>query len=109
MPLTLKVLGQLNPPAGALTTLYTVPASTSAVVSSLTICNKSGTPASFKLSVRVAGAADNPKQYIYDTRPIGGNDTFIATIGPTLGAGDIVSVYASSANLAFNLFGQEKS
>ena len=39
MPQTHKVLGQSNPAATTLTTLYTVPASTSAVVSTLVICN----------------------------------------------------------------------
>ena len=34
-----KVLGQSKPAAGTLTTLYTVPSSTEAVISSLTIAN----------------------------------------------------------------------
>ena len=34
-----KVLGQSNPAATTLTTLYTVPAVTSAVCSTLSICN----------------------------------------------------------------------
>lgn len=107
MTTVLKVLGQLKPLAATLSDLYTVPALKTAVSSSITICNQSGTPTSFRLSVRVAGAADTPKQYVYYDRPIGGNDTFIATVGYTLGAGDIVSVYNANATLSFNLFGQE--
>jgi hypothetical protein len=40
MATTYKVLGQLNPAATTPTTLYTVPASTSTVVSTITICNQ---------------------------------------------------------------------
>ena len=34
-----KILGQINPAANVLTTLYTVPASNSAIISSITIAN----------------------------------------------------------------------
>lgn len=109
MGITIKVLGQLNPSAAVLSDLYTVPLNGSAVSSSITICNRSGTPTSFRVSVRVAGAADSPEQYIYYDRPVGGNDTFTATIGPTLGSTDVVSVYATAATLSFQIFGQEKT
>ena len=105
---TLKVLGQLNPSATTLSTLYTVPASTSAVVSSITVANLS-TAATYRIAVRPAGAAINNKHYIaYDIElPAGAADTM--TLGITLATTDVVSVYASSANLAFNIFGSEIS
>jgi hypothetical protein len=40
---------------------------------------------------------------------IAGNDTFMATIGMTLGNTDKVRVYAGAATLSFTLFGQEIS
>lgn len=103
---TLKVLGQVNPPATTLTTLYTVPGSSSTSVSSVVVCNQS-TAATFRISIQVAAAADNAKQYIYYDTPIGANDTFVATIGITLATTDIVKVYSSSANLSFSIFGVE--
>lgn len=106
MASTLKVLGQVKPLAATLTALYTA-SGVRAVGSSLTVCNQSGTPTSFRVSVRVAAAADDPKQYIYYDVVLGGNDTFTATIGITLGIGDIVSVYTTTATLSFSLFGQE--
>ena len=106
---TLKVLGQQNPSATTLTTLYTVPASTSTVASSIVVCNRSSTATSFRVAIRPAGAAIANEHYIYYDCPIGSNGTFIATIGITLATTDVVSVYATLATLSFNLFGQENS
>lgn len=109
MATTLKVLGQANPSATTLTTLYTVPALTSTTVSSIIVCNRSATATTFRVAVRVAGAAISNEQYIYYDLAIPGNDTFIATIGLTLSATDVVSVYSTLATLSFNLFGQENT
>lgn len=104
---TSKVLGQLNPSATTLTDLYTVPALTTAVVSGICVANTNSTAASFRISIAVAGAANNIKQYLYYDLPINGNDTFIVTTGITLGAADVIRVYASNTNLVFNAFGIE--
>ena len=102
---TYQVLGQSNPTANVLTTLYITPAATSTTVSSITVCNQAGTFANFSVSVAVAGAADNAKQYVYYQLVIDGNDTFIATVGFTLAATAVVRVEASSSNISFCLFG----
>lgn len=104
---TNKVLGQSNPSAATPTDLYTVPGSTQTVASSLVVCNRSGTATSFRVSVRVGGAGADNKQYLYYDVAIPGNDTFIATIGATLAATDVVTVYATLATLSFTLFGVE--
>ena len=102
----LQVLGQVAPAATTLTALYTVPSSTAASISSIIVCNQnsSGTGA-FRVSIAVGGAADDPKQYIYYDLPLISNDTFIATVGISLAAGDIVRVQASSANFSFSVYG----
>lgn len=109
MALTLKVLGQSAPAATTATDLYTVPASTSTVISTLLICNRGATNTTFRISVRVAGAADATKQYLYYDTAIAKNDSFAATLGVSLAATDVVTVYAGNANLSFTAFGQEKS
>ena len=104
---TYKVLGQSNPLATTATTLYTVPAATSAVCSTITICNQAASAGSFRLAIRPAGATLDPKHYVaYDTA-IPANDVLTITIGMSLATTDVVTVYASSANLSFNLFGSE--
>lgn len=104
---TLKVLSQTKPGAATLTDAYTVPALTTAVVSSITVCNQSGTPTSFRISVAVGGLADTAKQYIYYDVAINGNDTFTSTLGLSLGAADVIRVYNTLATLSFNIFGIE--
>jgi len=106
---TYKPLGQSNPAATTATTLYTVPAATSVIVSTLAICNQAGTPATFRVAIRPAGAALAAQHYIaYDT-PLNQNDTVFLTLGVTLGATDVVTVYASSGTVSFSAFGCEIS
>lgn len=107
MAITYKVLGQSNPSATTATSLYTVPSSTSAVCSTITICNQAGTAGTFRIAVRPAGATLSAEHYIaYDTS-IPANDVLTMTIGITLATTDVITVYASSANMSFNLFGSE--
>lgn len=104
---TLKILGQSNPLATTLTALYTVPAATSVSSSTITVCNQNASAGTFRISVAVAGAADNAKQYLYYDAPIGSKDSFTATIGMTLATTDVVRAYASNASMSFNIFGVE--
>ncbi len=103
----LKVLDQTAPSATTLTDAYTVPAATSAVVSTITVCNRSATPTAFRVSVAPAGAGDTVAHYLYYDVAILGNDTFAATLGITLAATDVVRVYATLATLSFSIFGSE--
>jgi hypothetical protein len=104
-----KILGQSAPAATTLTDLYTVPSATFTTLSSLTVCNRSATATTFRVSVAVAGATDAASQYIYYDQAIDGNSTYIATIGITLATTDKIRVYAGTANLTFNAFGVEVS
>jgi hypothetical protein len=109
MPTIYTVLGQAAPLATTETDLYTVPITASAVASSIIVCNRGTTQATFRVSVSSGGFATTNKDYIYYDLLIAGNDTFIATIGITLGPTDKVRVYASSANFSFSLYGSEVS
>jgi hypothetical protein len=109
MPTVYKVLGQANPSATTNTNLYTVPASTSTVCSTINICNQIASSATFRVAVRPAGATLSGVHYLcYDTA-IPANDTISLTIGITLATTDVVTVYASSPSLSFSLFGSEIS
>ena len=107
MATTYKVLGQSNPAATTATTLYTVPSVTQAVVSTITVCNQAATAATYRVAVRVGGAALAATQYVaYDVSlPANASDTL--TLGITLGAADIITVYASTATMSFGAFGSE--
>lgn len=102
-----KILGQAAPAATTETDLYTVPAATEVIISTLAVANRSATDATFRISVSDNGAATATKDYIAYDVTCGGNGVNYLTLGITLNATDKVRVYASSADLSFNLFGSE--
>jgi hypothetical protein len=106
---TPKVLGQLNPGAAALTDVYTVPGDADAVVSTITVANRSSVATAFRIAVSPAGAVITDKHYLYYDIPIPGNDTFTTTIGISLAATDVIRVRATLATLSFNVFGIERT
>lgn len=102
-----KVLGQSAPAATTATNIYTVPAATEAVVSTIIVANRAATSATFRLSIRPAGAAQANQHYVAYDVPIAGADSTTLTLGITLAATDVITVYGSTANLSFNVFGTE--
>lgn len=104
---TLKILGSAALAATTLTTVYTVPASKMTTVSTITVCNRAATAATFRISVAAAAAADTAGQYLYYDQAIDGNSTFTITIGITLATTDVIRAYASTANIQVNVFGVE--
>jgi len=104
---TYKVLGQSAPSATTATAAYTVPSSTQAVISTITICNRAATQATYRIAIRPNGATLANEHYISYDAIIPGNDMVAITIGITLDAADVVTVYASTANTSFNIFGVE--
>lgn len=109
MPNVYKVLAQSNPSATTATTLYTVPSSTSAVISTITVCNQAASAGSFRIAVRPAGATLAAQHYVAYDVAIAANDTTALTLGLTLATTDVVTIYASSATMSFNAYGSEIS
>ena len=107
MATTYKVLAQSNPAATTATTLYTVPASTSTVVSTITVANLAGSAATYRISVRPAAEGQANKHYIAYDVTVGANDTTTLTLGLTLATTDVITIYASTSTLAFNVYGSE--
>jgi glucose-6-phosphate dehydrogenase assembly protein OpcA len=109
MPNVYKVLAQSNPSATTATTLYTVPSSTSAVISTITVCNQAASAGSFRIAVRPGGASLAAQHYVAYDVAIAANDTTALTLGLTLATTDVVTIYASSATMSFNAYGSEIS
>ena len=104
-----KVLGQSAPSATTATTLYTVPADTEAVISTIFVCNRGTDASTFRIAVRPNAATLADEHYIaYDVLILGNTSTAI-TVGVTMDAADLLEVYASSGDLSFNVFGSEIS
>jgi len=110
MPTAYKVLAQAAPSATTEATLYTVPSSTSAVVSTISIANQAGTSGTYRIAVRpAADATTTQKHYIVYGATVAASDSIMLTLGVTLAAGDKIMVFASSASMSFSAFGSELS
>lgn len=108
MPFTYKVLGQSAPNAATTSNVYTVPAATQAVVSSIVITNRnSAANATYRLAVQPAGAALANQHYIAYDAPVTALDSVALTLGITMGNTDVLSVYSANANISFSVFGSE--
>lgn len=107
MATTYKVLGQSAPAATTATTVYTVPADTETIVSTIAVCNRGATGATYRIAVRPNGAALANEHYLAFDAAITANNTTMITIGVTVDATDVVEVFASNTNLSFSLFGSE--
>ncbi len=105
----IKVLGQVDVSATTTTVLYTVPDLNQTTVSSLVICNRGGSGITFRVSIHVNGATADDKQFIFFDEDLAATTTRTVVIGMCLSQADIVKVYASAANVSFNLFGVETS
>lgn len=109
MPTAYKVLGQSSPAATTATTLYTVPASTSTVVSTINVANLGAASGTFRIAVRPAGEALANKHYLVYDATVTATDAVSLTLGITLATTDVLTVYASSATFSFSAFGSEIS
>ena len=98
-------LGQVQPSAGVLTTLYQP--GVQAVISSVVICNAGPSTSRFSLSYALGAALDVTKQYLYYNTVIPPNQTFVATIGITMPKGDMLRCYSDTGLVSFNVFGDE--
>jgi hypothetical protein len=108
MPTTYKVLGQVAPTNTSDTDLYTAPASTQTVISTLSVTNDTTSAATFRIYVRVNGAAASATNTLYFDTALAANSTLMITCGLTIDAADVITVRSSVANaLTFQAFGSE--
>lgn len=108
-----KILGQTLPTANILSNVYVVPTSTSAIVSTITICNQGSANANVDIMIRPINEALANKHYLLKNITIPRADTMILSPGVTLNASVIVAVNnavasgETAANVSFNVFGVE--
>lgn len=107
MTTALKVLGQASPTANTLTTIYTVPATNSAILSTITVCNRGTANAVFSLAVRPAGESIADKHYITYETFLPNKDTIYLTLGLALSATDVLSANVSTSDVSIGAYGTE--
>jgi hypothetical protein len=104
-----KILGQSAPSATTDTDVYTVPAATETVISTIVVANRSTAQATYRIALRQDGVTIANTHYIAYGATVPANDSIALTFGLTINAADIVTVYASTADLTFSIFGSEIS
>jgi hypothetical protein len=109
MAIAYKVLGQSAPSATTNTNIYTVGSGKQAIVSTITVCNRSASARTYRIAIRPAGATLANEHYIAYDVILPASDTVSLTLGITLDATDVVTVYASTTDLSFGIFGTEIS
>ena len=112
MAQTYKRLGAINPSANTQTNVYVVPASTEAVISTITVCNQSASNASFSLAMMNSSefnASAPAATFLIRGAVVPAADTLVLTMGLTANTGAVLSANASIANISFGVFGSEIS
>ena len=107
MTITYKILGQVSPGSAINTALYTVPGSTSTVISSIIACNRAPSGGTFRIAVGTSASEVNNSEYIAYNTSLADNDTVILTSGITIGTGKVISVYSAGSSISFSVFGAE--
>lgn len=109
MATTYKVLGQSVPSATTNTNIYTVPSGSSAIVSTITVCNLTSVDATYRIAIRPAGATLANQHYIAYDVTVRGSDSTNLTLGIGLASTDVITIYSSSGLISFSIFGTELS
>ena len=105
-----KILGQSAPANTSNADLYTVPASTSTIVSTIAITNTTATVANATVYIRKAAAAAATGNAFVYTQAVPAYSTVTYTNGITLATTDVVTIATATANaLTFQAFGSELS
>lgn len=107
MAVAYKVLGQSAPSATTNTDIYTVPSSTQVVISSIVVTNRAASATTFRIAVRPNATTLANLHYIAFDTSIAANDVVALSLGITVDAADVVTVYGGNANLTFSLYGTE--
>lgn len=103
-----KILGQAAPADTNSANLYTVPAGTETIVSTIAIANITATDATYDIHVREAGAAISDGNLLVKGATVSANTTTVVSIGVTLSATDIVSVTSGTGSaITYHAFGTE--
>ena len=107
MAYSYKVLGQAIPSPQSNVDLYTVPAGTSAIISTVNVCNQSLSNVTFRVSIRPAGVTGTSKHFIVYDSPLPAQDTMALSLGMSLGNTDVITAYSYQGNVSFAAFGTE--
>jgi hypothetical protein len=88
-------------------TLYQVPASTQAVLSTIAICNTAGSSGSYRIGFTTSATDPVAADWLVYGGTVPANDTVFLTIGVSLAAGTFIRVSSSANTMTFQAFVSE--
>jgi hypothetical protein len=94
---------------GTYATLYTTPASTEAVISSLVICNQSSSSITIRVGLDTTEGTPGQDEFLIYDAAVAGNDTVALSLGIALDAEKYVRVSSSADTCSFSAFVSEIS
>ena len=94
---------------GTFATLYTTPASTEAVISSLVICNQSSSAITVRIGLDATEGTPGADECLVYDASVAGNDTVALTLGITMDASKYLRVSSSANTISFSAFLSEIS
>ena len=90
-------------------TLYTTPASTEAVISSIVICNTAATNATYRIGLDATAGTPGASEWLTYGATAPANDSIILTFGVCLDAEKYIRVSSSADTVTFSAFVSEIS
>ena len=99
----IKPLGQIQTTANTNTNVYVVPAATSAVVSTVTVCNQSANNVLVDVYARNGATALGNATYLAYQFPLSAADTLVLEPRLTMNATSVLSANVTGANAASNV------
>lgn len=94
---------------GTYATLYTTPAATEAVISSIVICNQSASAITVRIGLDTTAGTPGASEFLVYDAPIAGNDTVSLTLGVSLPAERYIQISSSANTCSFTAFVSEIS
>jgi hypothetical protein len=88
------------------TTLYTTPASTQTVVSTISVANQTTSAANYRIAASATTTPTKSEILVFDGT-VAANDTITLTLGITLEATKLLMVNANAPEITFSAFGSE--
>jgi hypothetical protein len=97
-----RIQGTAN--TGTYSTLYSTNSSTTAVLSTIAICNTASVAATYRIGITGSAGTPSASEWLIYDGLVNGNDTVFITAGVTLGVTNFVRVSSSGTTVVFSAF-----
>jgi hypothetical protein len=88
-------------------TLYNTGASSTAVISSILICNTASVSATYRIGIMGTAGTPGASQWVVYDAPVAARDTICLTLGITLGNSQFIRISSSANTVAFSAYVSE--